>query len=50
MADTVEVRLQARETREATVTANGNGAHVGIPKDWLGEDILIVRLPPKVKP
>lgn len=39
----MEVRVEARDAREATVTANGNGAHVTVPKEWLGQEVIVLR-------
>ncbi len=40
-----EYRIPALEVTRKEVTVVGNGAHVLVPKDWLGEEVAVVRLP-----
>lgn len=35
--------IAGHEVLEGEVTAVGNGAHVLVPKDWLGADVKVVR-------
>lgn len=42
MEDRFEIR--GYEVLEGDVTKVGNGAHVLVPKDWLGADVKVVRI------
>jgi putative transposon-encoded protein len=37
-------KIHGREVLEGNVTKVGNGAHVLVPKDWLGADVKVVRI------
>ncbi|GAB7091133.1 hypothetical protein JCM18237_14040 [Halorubrum luteum] len=40
--------IHGHEVLENEVTTVGNGAHVLVPKDWLGSEVKVVRTtPPK---
>jgi hypothetical protein len=38
-----EFSIGGHEVVEKAVSAHGNGAHVYVPKEWLGETVKIVR-------
>lgn len=42
MADRFEIH--GHEVVEGNVTPVGNGAHVLVPKDWLGAEVKVVRI------
>jgi putative transposon-encoded protein len=39
-----EFTFEGREVITKEVTKTGTGAHVFVPKDWLGEEVAIIRL------
>ncbi len=39
-----EFTFEGRETLEKEAKPIGGGAHVLVPKDWIGETVAIVRL------
>ena len=39
-----EFTFQGKEAITKGVTKTGTGAHVFVPKDWLGEEVAIIRL------
>ena len=39
-----EFTFQGKEAITKEVTKTGTGAHVFVPKDWMGEEVAIIRL------
>ena len=39
-----EFTFQGEEAITKDVTKTGTGAHVFVPKEWLGEEVAIIRL------
>jgi putative transposon-encoded protein len=38
-----EFKIEGHEVVEKEVSSHGNGAHVYVPKEWLGETVKIIR-------
>lgn len=45
----MEIKLQAFDTREKTVTATGNSGHVILPKEWIGLKVKICLIESSIK-
>lgn len=43
MGDTDEFRIDGHEVIDGEAKPTGNGAHVLVPRDWVGADVKIVR-------
>lgn len=43
MGDTDEHRIEGHEVVDGKVKPSGNGAHVYVPREWVGADVKIVR-------
>lgn len=39
-----EFTFQGKEAIRKEVTKTGTGAHVFVPREWLGEEVAIIRL------
>jgi len=45
----MEIKLQAFDTREKIVTATGNSGHVILPKEWIGKHVKVLLIEPLEK-
>lgn len=43
---TMEVKLEAYDTREKIVTLSGSSGHVYLPKEWVGKRVKILLIDP----
>lgn len=43
MGDTDDLPFGGQEVIDGEVKPTGNGAHVYVPRDWVGADVKIVR-------
>lgn len=44
MGDTDRFEIEGHEVLDGEVKPTGNGAHVLVPRDWVGADVKIVRI------